>query len=188
MVHTTFLHGSRGTVQNQPVLTQLLLKGEKRGTEMQVTSRRPCKWFASGWHPQLPLCVLSCLPRASSTDLLCARCSLSPVSAARESCCPRPLPSSLQKPNLLPLQWKPESSWTWIPNSSRAQLPKEPCWESREEVSNGWKAQARTGNGSFLPGSSPLSTFPWELIFLCESSDYLLSAGDRWKSMRLKIR
>lgn len=94
MVHTTFLHGSRGTVQNKPVLTQLLLKGEKRGTEMQVTSRRPCKRFASGWHPQLPLCVLSCLPRASSTDLLCARCSLSlqfqrPGKAAALGLCPQ---------------------------------------------------------------------------------------------------
>lgn len=187
MVHMTFLHGSRGTVQNQPVLTQLLLKGEKRGAEVQVTSRRPSKRFASEWHPQLPLCVLSCFLRASSTDLLWARCSLSPVSAARESCCPRPLPSSLQKPNLLPLQWKPESSWTWIPDSSRAQLPKELCWDPvRKSAMAGRPRHIQKWFLSSRIFSPP--TFPWELIFIYESSDYLLSAGDCWKSIRLKIR
>lgn len=93
MVHTTFLHGSRGTVQNQPVLTQLLLKGEKRGTEMQVTSRRPCKRFASGWHPQLPLVCLAAFLEPPAL-IYCAQGALSvqfqrPGKAAALGLCPQ---------------------------------------------------------------------------------------------------
>lgn len=87
MVRTIFLHGSRGTVLNQPVLTQLLVKWGKRGAEVQVTCQRPCKWFASEWHPQFPLCVLSSLPSISSTDLSSVQgaLSLSPVLAVRKA-------------------------------------------------------------------------------------------------------
>lgn len=192
MVRTIFLHGSRGTVLNQPVLTQLLVKWGKRGTEVQVTCRRPCKRFASEWHPQFPLCVLSSLPKVSSTDLSSVQGALSLSLSFQFQQSGKLLPSAsdLKSPETKStsssvktweqLGWDPQLQSGPDPQRTVLRVP----WESQQW----WEGPGTCGNGSFLPGSSPLPTFPWELIFSYESSDYLLFAGDSWKSIRLKIR